>query len=87
MHPVKLGLLAIWIVCIAAFFVGAESAAARLGRLVFWIMLAAHVVEFLVFRRTFERAGGGLAHHFLRTLVFGFFHIRDVREQTGEPAH
>lgn len=86
MHPIKLGLLGVWIVCLGAFFVGGDASAARLGRLVFWVMAAAHVVEFLVFRGMFQRAGGSLGQHFFQTLVFGFAHIREVREQTSEPA-
>jgi hypothetical protein len=39
----------VWILAIGSFFVATESAAAGLGRLVFWVLVVVHAIECGVF--------------------------------------
>lgn len=60
---------------------------ARWARFAFWLMLAAHLVEFSLFSSRLKKAPGPLAAHFLHTMVFGVLHIRSVppgEEEAGE---
>jgi len=82
----KLGILIVWIACIAAFAFGAGTAVGNLGRIVFWLMAVAHVGEFLFFRSLFQRTGEPLLDHFWQTLLFGMFHIREVQLRVDEPS-
>jgi len=77
---------AVWVFCVASFFVPATSDALAWGRRLFWLLLAAHVAEFLVFFRVLRSAPGGLARHLLHTLIFGIFYIREVRGPASPPA-
>ena len=44
-------LIVVWVLAIAGFFVAPETGLASIARWVFWIMLGAHVIEFIVFRQ------------------------------------
>ena len=80
----KLAVLVIWLLCGAAFFVG-DSTLATVGRWVFWILVAAHVVECAVFLPVLRKAPGSLGGNLFQTLVFGILHVQEVREAV-EPA-
>jgi ABC-type Mn2+/Zn2+ transport system permease subunit len=81
MGAAKIGLIVIWVFCGACVLSGSQSTAVSVGRMTFWAMAIAHVVEFGVFSHIFRRAEGGLASHFTQTLAFGLFHVREVRMQ------
>ena len=68
-----------WAVVAIALFTAEETTLIRWARLGFWVTLAAHVLEFAVFFRTFERASGSLGHHFAHTLALGMFHVQEVK--------
>ena len=53
------------------------------GHVIVWLMLAAHVVEFIVKRPVFERAGGSMSHHFLQTMIYGLFHWKPLEEDAA----
>jgi hypothetical protein len=76
----KYSVWAIWIGGAAAILLG-SGWVATLGHLVFWLTLAAHVVEFLVKRPLFERAGGSMGHHFVQTLIYGLFHWKPIEDR------
>lgn len=82
----KAAVLLIWVLCAASFFMAPTSAAVSWGRTLFWLMLVAHGAEFLFFQRVLRSAPGGLARNLAQTLVFGFFHIREVQGQGSPPA-
>ena len=49
-----------------------------------WILgliVAAHLVEFLVKRDVMAKAGGSMAHHFVQTMIYGLFHWKPLEEQ------
>jgi uncharacterized protein YhhL (DUF1145 family) len=78
MNAPKIGLLVVWLLCAAGFVVATDSMFATAGRFVFWLMLAAHVLEFVLFSARLRQAPGSLPAHFFNTLVFGVLHIRDL---------
>jgi len=82
----KAGLVVLWILSMASFFLPPESLAAEWGPRLFWLLVVVHGGEFLFFIRTFRSAPGGLIHHFLWTMVLGFFHIRQVQGQDSAPS-
>ena len=45
------------------------------------ILALAHVVEMLVFFRTCQRAGGSLPLHMFNVLLFGVFHMRELKKE------
>ena len=57
----KVILIVIWILAIAGFFIAPESGLAGIARWVFWILLAAHAVECVIFREKLRAAPGSLA--------------------------
>jgi uncharacterized protein YhhL (DUF1145 family) len=84
MSGVKAGLAVIWLLCAASFFVGGDSSVAGAGRLLFFVLLAAHAVECLVFLPRLRAAPGGLAGHLVQTLIFGVLHVRGLGGGEGK---
>lgn len=82
----KIFLIAVWLFSAGCFVVGTDSTLAWWGRLTFYLMVAAHLGEFLVFRSVFEKAGGSMGSHAWQTLAFGFLHIQDVKKAADETA-
>ena len=82
----KIFLIAVWLFCASCFVVGTDSTLAWWGRITFYLMVAAHLGEFLVFRSVFEKAGGSMGSHAWQTLAFGFLHIQDVKKAADETA-
>jgi hypothetical protein len=74
----KAALGVIWVLCAASFLVGGESSAAGVGRLLFFVLLAAHAVECVFFLPKLRAAPGGLGGHLLQTLIFGILHVRGL---------
>lgn len=70
---------AVWILLSSCFFVATGSTVSLVGRVVFWLMAATHVVECVAFLPMLRRASGSLARHLLHTLLFGVLHIQEVR--------
>jgi uncharacterized protein YhhL (DUF1145 family) len=68
-----------WILLLGCFFVATGSTVSLVGRLCFWLMAAIHVVECVIFLPILRGAPGSLVGHLLQTLLFGFFHVREVR--------
>jgi len=79
MSLAKIGLVAIWLACIASFLAEPGSTAGRIGRIVFWVLVVVHSIECAGFYRLLKRAPGSLPQHLAETFAFGMFHIRDVQ--------
>ncbi len=75
-----------WAFCLASFFVATESTPAALGRIVFWLMGAAHLVECAVFFPRLRQAPGALAEHLIQTFLFGIVHVRSLPRSPGAQA-
>ncbi len=78
MSTSKALVLVVWLLLISCFFVATSSTISTVGRLGFWLMAIIHVVEYAVFLPRFRHAPGSSLGHLLRTLLFGFLHIREV---------
>jgi uncharacterized protein YhhL (DUF1145 family) len=48
-------------------------------------MLAVHAVECFAFRATLKAAPAPLSGHIVQTMIFGFFHLRAIRETGSAP--
>jgi hypothetical protein len=79
MSGAKLVVLGLWVLCIGAFFLDADSTTSLLGRAIFWVLVVAHAVECGVFLPVLRRAPGPLAGHLVRTFVFGIAHVSEVK--------
>lgn len=77
MSAPKIFLIAFYLIGLAVGIFGGSS----IALLVVGLTLAAHVLEFVVFRGVFRQDGGSMGEHFGQTLLFGFFHIKDVKER------
>jgi uncharacterized protein YhhL (DUF1145 family) len=76
----KVVVLAAWFWGLFSFFAPTAIPAPELGRMVFLGLLAVHVAEALVFaRRLTAEAGGAFGGHLFRILIFGYFHVLEVR--------
>ncbi len=74
----KIAVLVGWLVMAAGFVAPEGSLLARLGPPLFWLTAAIHAVEVVVFRERIRRGAGSPLRHVLATLVFGFFHVREI---------
>lgn len=70
----------IWIGSVAAMVFGGGRIA-TIGLWAFGLTLVAHIVEFIVNRSLFQRAGGSMPHHLVQTLIYGFFHWTPIRRR------
>ena len=74
--------LALWVFAAACFFFPLYyTGVGGFGRTLFGLLLAVHLVEFVVFLGLYRRAGGSLWRHFHRTVVFGVLHKTEVEQQ------
>ena len=78
MTAAKIALIVAWLLCGAGFVVAPDSTVASFARYAFWLMLAAHVIEYLLFFPRIKQAPGAFLTHFLNTIVFGLVHIRKL---------
>ena len=47
------------------------------------ILVIAHAVEVIVFFKACQRAGGSLAGHLFNVLLFGVFHMKEIKAAQG----
>ena len=78
MTHAKTVLAIVWLLLAAGFVVAPDSTVATFARYAFWLMLAAHVIEYLLFFQRIQRAPGAFLAHFFNTIVFGLVHIREL---------
>ena len=76
----KIVLVCIWLLCLFAFFLPADFAAASIGRSLFWLLLVVHAIECAVFRNTLRNAPGTFGHNLVQTMIFGVLHVRGLQE-------
>ena len=73
----------LWFGAALAMFLGGGWIATA-GKILFWLLIVAHLVEFIMKRDVFERAGGSMGHHFVQTMIYGLFHWKPVEEELGD---
>jgi len=71
----KLLVVIVWLGAARAFLLPETHPWATTGRTIFFGMLAVHAIEAAAFLPRLRAAGGSLAGHVARTLLFGFLHI------------
>lgn len=86
MSTAKAVVVVAWILLFSCFFVAPGSTVSLVGRVGFWLMAAIHMVECVVLLPMLRRSPGSLASHLLRTLLFGVFHVREVRALVSREA-
>jgi uncharacterized protein YhhL (DUF1145 family) len=74
---------AVWVVLALSFVLPLGGLGAVL-RGVAVLMLAAHLLEFAVFGRQLAKLGGSLGEHFVKVLLYGFFHIQLAKLEAGD---
>jgi hypothetical protein len=70
----------IWIGSAAAMIFGGGWIS-TIGQWAFGLTLIAHIVEFIINRSVFQRAGGSMLHHFAQTLIYGLFHWKPIKDR------
>lgn len=70
----------LWIGSLAAMLLG-SGWIATIGQWAFGLTFVAHLVEFIVHRKLFERAGGSMRDHFVQTMIYGLFHWTPIKER------
>lgn len=75
----KQGVFVLWIGSLAAWFLGGGWIATA-GQIAFGLTFLAHLVEFVVKRSVFEKAGGSMGHHFVQTMIYGLFHWKPLED-------
>ena len=74
----------VWIFAAASFFFPLYyTDAGALGRTLFGLLLAVHLVEFPLFMKTYREAGGSLLSHFPRHMAFGVVYRAEVLQRTA----
>ena len=86
MSASKVVVIVVWLLLLSCFFVATSSTVSFVGRIGFWLMAITHVVESAVFLPRLRSAPGSLVSHLLRTLLFGFLHVREVPAPTTRGA-
>ncbi len=86
MSSAKIVVAAVWLLCLLAVVLPGSSMLISLGRGLFWLMVAAHAVECLVFLRELRGAPGALSGHLLQAFLFGVLHLRELRASNADAA-
>ena len=86
MSAAKVVVVVLWLVLFSCFFIATGSTLSLIGRSAFWILIVTHVIECAAFFPSLRNAPGPLVGHLARTLIFGFFHLRDLRRLSGTDA-
>ena len=74
----------VWIFAAASFFFPLYyTDAGALGRTLFGLLIAVHLVEFPLFMKTYREAGGTLLSHFPRHMAFGVVYRAEVLRGTA----
>ncbi|MFQ5330239.1 MAG: hypothetical protein ACE5D4_09680 [Thermodesulfobacteriota bacterium] len=74
----KVILIAVWVIAIAAFFVAPRSTPSQALRFLFWIMAIVHTAQFIIFLPKMLAAPGSFVGHLVKTMLFGYLHVRKV---------
>lgn len=80
METMKFGVLLIWVGSTAAIFLG-DGPTSRMGHVVLWGTLLAHLLEFVWKLSVFRRAGGDMTNHFVQTMIYGLFYWKPIQDR------
>jgi uncharacterized protein YhhL (DUF1145 family) len=75
--------LGVWLLCVAGYVLVDGTAVSTVAAAVFWLLVVVHSIECVVFSSRMRAAGGPLAQHIGKTMLFGIFHIRELPRAGG----
>lgn len=79
MSPVKIVTLLTYVVLAVLALTQGESAVGVWSLRVLLILAAVHLVEVVAFFKVCQSAGGSLPMHLLNVLLFGIFHVKEIK--------
>ena len=79
MSPVKLSILAVYVLLAGIATLGAGSTASIVSFWILGVLAAAHLVEMIVFYGLCKAAQGSLAGHLVQVFLFGVFHAKELK--------
>ena len=83
MSAVKIAILVGYAILAALALTQAGSPAGAWSARVLLILVVAHTVEMIVFFKACQRAGGSLVGHLFNVLLFGVFHMKEIKAAQG----
>lgn len=75
----KIGCLVLYAVLAAVVVTQAGTTAAMVAGWILVVLAVAHVVESVVYFGLCKQAGGSLPGHLLQVLIFGYFHMIEMK--------
>lgn len=81
----RLAVLVLWLAAASGFLVS-PSPLATAARVLFGLLVVAHLVECLLFLPRLRAAPGPLGRHLALTFVFGLAHVRELDRGKGAGA-
>ncbi len=69
---------AVWIWGLASIPEQTPVPLARLGRVVFWFLVIAHVLEIVAYYEVIREAPGSLSANIARTFLWGSLYLREI---------
>ncbi|MFT6408953.1 MAG: hypothetical protein ACJAQ6_002375 [Arenicella sp.] len=69
-------ILVFWLLCLIAFFGLIPEPAALWLKVVALLLLLAHAIEFIVFRKIIKRKGDSGLKSFFMTMLYGLFYFK-----------
>lgn len=79
MNAGKMVTLLIWIGLAVTFFIPGEASWIGWCQIAFWVLAAAHFIEFFVYLPLLRKLGGSLAGHFIQVLLFGYLYYQEIK--------
>jgi len=83
MSAVKIAILVGYAILAVLALTQAGSPAGAWSARVLLILVVAHTVEMIVFFKACQRAGGSLVGHLFNVLLFGVFHMKEIKAAQG----
>lgn len=83
MSAIKIAILAGYVVLAALALTQAGSPAGAWSAKILLILAVVHAVEVVVFFKACQRAGGSLVGHLFNVLLFGVFHMKEIKAAQG----
>jgi len=83
MSAVKIAILVGYAILGALALTQAGSPAGAWSAKILLILVVAHAVEVVVFFKVCQRAGGSLVGHLFNVLLFGVFHVKEIKAAQG----
>ncbi len=68
----------VWMWGLGSYVFATDSLIAGVGRIFVVLLLAAHLVECVIFLPRLRRAEGGLLRNLVHTMLFGIVHVRSA---------